>query len=345
MKQLRKPPPYCQGFIDRYENPRWYLRKPGFPRVPLPGLPWSPEFMAAYQKALEGDKVEVAGSKTIPGTMADLIVRYYRSPEFLGLAQTSREVYRRQLDKFRAEHGDKRVAKLEREHVKKMIGKMHDRPNAANNFLKRLKVLMKFALDIGMTKADPTLGMKGYKVQSEGFHTWTEDEIAKFETTHPIGSRARLAMTLMLYTGQRRSDVVKMGWQHINGDKIKVRHQKTGTLLEIPIHPTLRAVLDQTPKENMTFLMTGQGKPFSGKGFGNWVREICDEAGLPDCSSHGLRKAMSRRLAEAGCTNQQIKAITGHQTESEVSRYTKAAEQKSLAGQAMEAIGRTESRT
>jgi integrase len=111
----------------------------------------------------------------------------------------------------------------------------------------------------------------------------------------------------MLYTGQRRSDAVRMGWQHITGNKIKVRRIKTDVFLQIPVHPTLRAVLAKTPRDNLRFLTTAYGKPFTAAGFGNWFREQRDAAGLPQCSAHGLRKAAARRLAEAGGTNQQIK--------------------------------------
>ena len=117
--------------------------------------------------------------------------------------------------------------------------------------------------------------------------------------------------------------------------KIKVRQIKTSTALLIPVHPALRTVLATTPRDNFTFLVTSYGKPFSVAGFGNWFRDRCDEASLPQCSAHGLRKAAARRLAEAGCTNQQIKAITGHRTDQEVSRYTAAADQERLAEQAM----------
>src|SRR3546814_1416010 len=91
-----------------------------------------------------------------------------------------------------------------------MIGQMEDRPQAANSLLKRLKTLLNFAADIDMIQHNPLLGMRGLKVSSEGFHTWTEEEIAQFEAYHPIGTKARLAMALMLYTGQRKSDAVKM---------------------------------------------------------------------------------------------------------------------------------------
>jgi integrase len=269
------------------------------------------------------------------GTFNVLIATYYSSPEFRGLRSSSQATYRGILERFRQQHGEKRVATMERKHITAILGAMHGRPAAANNLLDRLKRLMSLALDLGMRKDDPTHKMRGFRIEGHGFHTWTEDEIAKFEARHENGSKARLALAIMLYTGQRRSDAVAMGWQHVSGGKIKVRQIKTSTALLIPVHPALRSVLATTPRDNFTFLVTSYGKPFSVAGFGNWFRDRCDEASLPQCSAHGLRKAAARRLAEAGCTNQQIKAITGHRTDQEVSRYTAAADQERLAEQAM----------
>lgn len=335
-----KRPRYVHTFKDRHGRSRCYFNKPGQPKTPLPLPLYSEEFWIAYRRAEAGaQKTKTAGeARTVPGSVDDLIARYFAAPEFLSLADSSRRVYRRQLERFREAHGHRSVKLLERSTLKTIIGNMHDRPNAANKLLDRLKVLLSFAFEIGMRKDNPAFKMKGYKVESEGFHTWTEDEIAKYEARHPVGTKARLAMALMLYTGQRRSDAVRMGWQHVDGDQIAVRQQKTRTPLWIPLHPTLKAILEQTPRTNMTFLLTEFGKPFTGNGFGNWMRDRCDEAELPECSSHGLRKLMATRLAEAGATNAQIKAITGHKTDREVSRYTKAAAQKKLAGSAMQLI-------
>jgi integrase len=174
--------------------------------------------------------------------------------------------------------------------------------------------------------------------KSDGFHSWTDVEIAQFEAKHPVGSRARLAHALLLYTGQRRSDVVRMGRQHIRDGLLTVRQQKTGAELTIPVNAVLQAILAETPQDNLTFLITQFGKPFAAAGFGNWFREQCDSAGLPHCSAHGLRKAAARRLAEAGCTEHEIAAITGHASLREVARYTKAADQKRLAVRAMDKV-------
>jgi integrase len=126
-----------------------------------------------------------------------------------------------------------------------------------------------------------------------------------------------------------------MGWQHIRNGKLVLRQEKTNTSLLIPIHPDLAQALAAGSRTNLTFLVTKFGKPFTAAGFGNWFRDRCDEAGLRQCSSHGLRKLAATRLADLGCSEREIMAITGHKSVSEVSRYTKAADQSRLAEQAM----------
>jgi integrase len=334
----KRLPKYVSEFQDRHGKWRVRFRRKGQDDYYFKSVPWSPEFMQEYQACMNKEAAPAlspGASRTKPGTFASLIATYYGSPEYKGLKSSTQATYRGILERFREKHGDKRVATIERKHIKAIIGGMHETPSAANNLLDRIKALMTLAMDIGMRRDDPTIRLRGYGNKGDGFHTWTEDEIAKFEARHPLGSNARLALSLMLYTGQRRSDAVTMGWQHVAGNKIKVRQQKTDARLEIPMHPNMLAVMAATPRENMTFLVTAYGKPFTAAGFGNWFRDRCNEAGLPHCSAHGLRKAAARRLAEAGCGNQQIKSITGHKTDREVSRYTAAADQSRLAEQAM----------
>ncbi|PDT79917.1 hypothetical protein CO676_30650 [Sinorhizobium sp. BJ1] len=173
----------------------------------------------------------------------------------------------------------------------------------------------------------------------DGYHSWTEEEVAAFEERHPIGTKARLALALMLYTSQRRSDVVLFGKQHVTNGWLKFTQQRNRNrkpiTLEIPIHPELQSVIDASPRGDLTFLVTEFNRPFTANGFGNWFRKRCNEAGLPHCSSHGLRKAAASRLADRGATEHQIMSITGHTTSKEVTRYTKAANQKRLAKSAV----------
>jgi integrase len=149
-------------------------------------------------------------------------------------------------------------------------------------------------------------------------------------------------MALLLHTGQRVSDALAMGRQHVSRDNfLRVKQEKTGTELNIPVHSDLREIIDRSPCGDLTFVVAAGGSAFSPGGFSHTFRRYCRAAGLPHCSAHGLRKACARRLAEAGCSAHEIASITGHASLAEVTRYTKAADQKRLAAAAM-AKGRTE---
>jgi integrase len=213
-------------------------------------------------------------------------------------------------------------------------------PPAARSWLMTLRSLCEFAVKRGWLRTNPAATVKLPSVKSDGYHTWTDDEIATFEAHHPIGSKPRLALALLLYTMQRRGDVIRMGRQHIrqtpDGEALYVRQQKTGKELMLPIRPELRAVLDATPSEHLTFLVTTTGKPYGGNHFTETFREWCEAAGLPErCKVHGLRKAACRRGAEAGYSANELAAWSGHASLDEVARYTKAADQARLARNAM----------
>jgi integrase len=223
--------------------------------------------------------------------------------------------------------------------VKAIIDAKATTPVAANHFLQALRRLMKLAIESGWRKDDPAAGIRNIRNRSEGFRTWAEDDIAAYEAKFPLGSRARLAFALLLYTGQRRGDVVRMGRQYLRNGVLTIQQQKTGEEVAIPMHANLKAAIDALPKDQLTFLLTGKGKPFTPAGFTNWFHECVVEAGLPaGLSAQGLRKAVCRRLAEAGCSPHEIMAISGHSTLSEVTRYTVAANRPGLAADAMEKI-------
>jgi integrase len=332
----------CKSLIDRHGKARFYFRRAGFKPVALPGLPWSPEFMAAYEQALAGQPVEIGSKRTKPGTVRALAVSYYNSLAFRSMKPITQSVYRNIIDRFCREtdtlgtpYGDLSASGLQRQHVIKLMASRAEKPDSANGLRKVLRAMMQHAVEIGLRQDDPTRDVKAIRVKSDGYHSWSDEEIAQFERHHEIGSRPRLALALLLYTGQRRSDVIRMGRQHMRDGVIQVRQQKTGAALSIPVHATLFAIVNDTPTEHLTFLTTKLGQPFTAAGFGNWFREQCNAASLPHCSAHGLRKAAARRLAEAGCTEHEIAAITGHASLREITRYTKAADQRLLAVSAM----------
>jgi len=175
---------------------------------------------------------------------------------------------------------------------------MHETPMQANKMLKRLSQMMDLAVTMDWVAANPVLGVSKYATTSEGYHSWDEGEIARFYEVHPIGSPAHICMTLMLYTGAAKVDAVKLGPANVKDGRIEYRRQKTsknpsGVLISLPIHPALAAALAARPV-TFTYLETGHNKTRSRKGLGTSMRKWCDKAGLPLCSSHGLRKAICR---------------------------------------------------
>jgi integrase len=327
-----KLPKYVQAWIDsRDSRAYYYLRRRGYPRVRLPSLPWSPSFMAAYEAALTGPRTAVGAGRIKPGSVAAVVGEYLDSQKFFASKSAGTQRMRRGiLERFRAAYGDRPFALLPPQWIEALLDAKP--PHAARSWLVTLRSLCQFALKRGWLRVDPTANIKQRAIKGDGFHTVTEDEIAKFEAHYPIGTKPRLAFALLLYTAQRRSDVVRMGRQHIKDGALTVKQEKTGVTLAIPVHPHLQTVLDATPSEHLTFLVTATGKPYGGNAFTEQFRNWTDAAGLPmRCKPHGLRKAACRRLAEAGCSANEIMAISGHATLKELVRYTKDADQARLA--------------
>jgi integrase len=261
---------------------------------------------------------------------------------FLNLAPSSQRVRRDILEGLAREHGYLPVAGIARRHIIKLLDGKAGHPGAALNLLSALRVVLRYAVEVGLRADDPTVGVRRPKLREGGFYPWTEDDIARFEQYHPIGSKARLALALLLYTGQRRSDVILFGRQHVRDGRIHLRQAKTGKALAIPIHPELQVALDAMPSDNLTFLVSELDGPFTADGFYAFFRKCCREAGVTAAATpHGLRKACCRRLAEAGCSAAVIASISGHKSLREVQRYIDSADQAKLAQQGIEAISRT----
>lgn len=332
----RRQFPGATPYTDRHGKRRWRFRKGGF-SAELGSDYGSDEFVLRYEAALKRQRSpgSIGAGRTKPGSFAALVVSWYRSPEFCRLSPSTARTYRGQIEPLRERHGDKPIDRLEPRHVAEILAEKAETPSAANNLRKRLIQLLDHAVFLDWRRDNPARATKPYRVEADGFHTWDEGEIARFFAVHAPDSLAHRAVSIMLYTGAARVDAVALGWQNIRAGRIEYRRQKTrksnGMLVSIPIHPHLEAVLELCPRDRMTFLETQQGRARSPEGLGNLMRRWADAAGLPECTSHGLRKACARRLAEAGATASQIQAITGHKTLAEVSRYTSAADRSELA--------------
>lgn len=330
--------PFVKTMKDRAGKVRRYFNRPGYVRYALEGEPGTPEFEANYYAAANQNKPSAipARPEKAETTFSDLITLYYRSAAFLNLGKTTRSCYRNEIEKIRRDHGHKPLALLDRRGVKAILATKADRPGAANKFLRTMRMLCGFAIEEELRKDDPTARIKKLKVRGGGFPAWEEHHIEAFERVHPEGSRARLALGILLYTAQRRGDAIRIGRKDIRHGHIHLTQSKTATSLAIPIHGDLAAILRTAPVGPTTFLVTSKGEPFTPAGFGNWFGDCCRRAGLPKgFNAHGLRKAAARRLAEAGCSTLQIMSITGHKDIEEVERYTRSVNQARLAAQAI----------
>ncbi|MBM0206593.1 tyrosine-type recombinase/integrase [Micromonospora sp. STR1s_5] len=229
--------------------------------------------------------------------------------------------------------GDKPFTRINKAAILAGRDRRRDRPHAANNFLKAMRGLFGWALARDHVTADPTVGIKLLVGQNddEGFHSWTEEELQRFEDRWPVGTRQRLAFDILLYTGLRRGDAVKLGRQHVRGEEFMIRTEKTGAVVTRPLRPEVLRSVAKAKTGDLTYIVTERGQPFTKESFGVWFKRACKAAGVPG-SAHGLRKAGARRAAEAGATEAQLNALFGWAPGSrESATYTRQANNAYLA--------------
>lgn len=353
MSKRRNLPKY----VIEYESPKgsgdWfvYFRRKGQKDVRMFDTPYSDPFNKQYHALLAGEVIETPEppKQVEERTFAWLCYQYLGSIDFSDLDERTKHVRRQILNacinepinqKATTTYGEVELARFTPKAVSVLLDRKarEGKPEAANSRLKAIRAVFKWAgnPEAGLVLTNPARDIQKRRSKNpDGFHAWTMEEVEAFEAKHPIGTRARLAMGLLLYTAQRRSDIVNLGRANekdgwLTFTQVKNRRNNPVTL-SIPIRPELREILDKSELGDIVYLHTEQGKPFTANGFGNRFREWCDQAGLKQCSAHGLRKAAATRLAENGATAHEIMAITGHKTMAEVQRYTRAAGQRRLA--------------
>jgi integrase len=326
---------------DRFGNDRYYVARRGIPKIRI----WEPfgtqEFFAAYKRALEnlGKPIKNKLEKVPNGSFEWLCKRYLSSGEFeTGLAASTKVTKRRELNRLCKRIGHLPANKIEPQHIHRWMDECSGTPAAANQLLKTLKALFRFGVKRGLLSKNPTekIGKLAYRAQSH--HTWTREEVVQFCTSHPEGSEARLAVTLFLFTGLRLCDVASLTTAQILEDESRISTQKTGAEVRLNIHPTLGAELLRHQLNGGTVLRTAYGKPFSKNGLGNKMKQWCREAGLPHCSSHGLRSAGATIAAENGATVPELMAMYGWTNPSMAMKYIAAADKKLLSKRASEKI-------
>lgn len=332
--------------MDRHGNVRIYVRRGRkAPKIRLRERVGSAAFLAEYRRAIAGEiaprrapsKLTTAAANTFTW----LVAAYYASAEFRQLKESTKAVRRRILENIDARIGPAALPDFEMRHVRLLRDEKVATPHAANTRLKILKSLFKWGIEAGLIATNPARDVAPIRVKSDGFHPWTEAEVRRFEERHAEGTKARLALALMLYTGARRSDVVTLGRQMRTPDSaLRFRQTKTGKWLTIPILPDLAAELARHASDHLTYIVTEYGRSFTAAGFGAWFRARCDEAGLNHCSAHGLRKAGATRAANRGATAHQLKAIFGWASLDEAETYTRGADQQRLAATGIHYLAR-----
>ena len=357
---------HVNKFVDRHGRVRIYFRQAGCKAIPLPGPIGSPEFMEAYNAAIS-EPLPKVGVPLKAGTLAALAISYFNSATFNDKRPETQRTERGIIDRLVEQYGSGKVSDLKPEQVQKIIDKKAAAPSAARNLLAVIRVLMDHAIKIKWRTRNPAIGITRPKIKGKGFRAWKDEHCGKYEATHPLGTRARLAYELLSCTGLRRSDIVGVGRQHIRRldepvvigpytitHEIALVQQKTdeevGGLL---ILPQLQAAIDAMPADNLIFIVTKDGKPLTKESFGNWFHACCIEAGLlPEVvdasgrpkglASHGLRKRMAERLAHLGCGDEWIAAVLGHKDTRQVKVYTKGANKRRMARSALASLAEAE---
>ncbi|OJW73049.1 MAG: hypothetical protein BGO57_13310 [Sphingomonadales bacterium 63-6] len=320
----RKPYPYVSSFKDRHGKRRWRFRRTGYDTHYFKA-PWgTKEFEQEYAACLQAEPLRIGADRIRPGSVSDVIARYYADTAFLDLRPATQVVYRGVLERFRSTFGDDPMVRFDANRISRLMTAMRDTPHAAIRLRKLLGQLFIFArrANIVPYNFDPIKDTKPPKVVNhEGYHRWTEEELAAFEAHWPLGTKQRLAFALLLYGAQRSGDVRTMTHESIEDDRITLLQSKTSNAVSVPVVEPLRRALEAGPLGTTLLLENRRGDPYTPKTFYQMMKKACIQAGIPHCSPHGLRKSAARRCREAGCTDEEGMAITGHKTVKEYRRY------------------------
>lgn len=340
-----KLPPHVYAVKDRHEKLRYRFVRRGWRSCYLPGHPGEKEFHAAYVSALDG-RVAALPAKAIvkvePRSLDDLFAKTKHGLRWKKKADRTRHVQSRLLERFLdrkdkkgRRYGDRPVAAVTVAWLENVFGDMSETPAAANVLRKVLAGIMDGAVRMNWRPDNPVRFTEPYPENKDGYHTWTDEEIEQYRSHFALGTIARLTLELALNTAARRCNIATLTRDDIVNGRIAVDHAKGNNETSVPLLATTKAALEALPAAPIKHLViTAFGKPFSEAGLGNRMRKWCDVAGLPQCSLHGLRKAVSRQLAEHGATDAEGQAITGHKKAATFAHYRAKANRANLADRA-----------
>lgn len=342
----KKPPQFIVSQTTRHGRKVWYFRRGKGARVRLPDKYDTPEFWAAYHKALTGEELPARNNaRSRAGTLAWLIDAYRQSGHWQGLALETRRRRERIFLGMIEKSGDKSFAKITRGDIVRARDKRAaTSPASANHFHKAVAGLFAWAIEAQHVQTNPCVGVKLLTLKSDGHRPWTDEDIERFRTRWPLGSRERLALEILIGTGLRRGDAATLGRQHVKDGVITIRTQKTGAVVSFPSLPELAEATATTECGDLAFVAKSNGAPLTVSAFSAMFDAACKAAGV-NASPHGLRKAAAARLANAGASVAQIEAVFGWSGGQMASHYTKSADRSRLAREAMSKLVKSEAGT
>lgn len=318
--------------VDRHGKKRWRLRiKSKGIDTYLPGTYGSAEFREAYHMAVDGAKVGIQDPRAPAGTLAWLIESYLRSPKHKNKSDSTRRVLRRELDWLRQAAGKYPFDSFRAKHIEAVMAKK-DGPAAANKVRKNFSLLFTYAIKHELMTANPARAADRLKESGDGYHTWTASEMAQFLAFYPSGTKERLVFMLAMNTGAARQDIAAMTRGNLSSGRISYRRGKTEIGGDYAIMPELAVELAHLPEGQMMLVAHGaKALPYKAETLGNWFRTVCDAAGLPHCSLHGIRKGQATAIADEGGTEFEVMSFLAHASPKEAATYTKKAGRAKLA--------------
>ena len=336
MADMPRPrPPYLSRETTRHGRVVWYARRLGR-RVRLHAAFGTLEFELEYQDALAG-RTKPKRGEPASGTLAWLIARYRETTAWTTLSMATRRQRENILRQVLATASTHSLARITGDAIVAGRERRAATPSQARHFLDTMRGLFRWAAAAKHVRVDPTAGVADPpRVKSGGFRPWTEDDVAAYERRWPIGTRQRVWLDVLLYTGLRRGDAVRFGRQHVRDGIGTMQTEKSGysVTVTLPILPVLAATLAAGPCGDLAYIAGANGHPFTKESFGNEFREACRAAGVRG-SAHGVRKIAATRAANAGATVAQLEAIFGWSGGRMASLYTQSADRRRLALEAM----------
>jgi integrase len=331
----RPRPPHLQREITRHGKAVWYVRVDRGPRIRIKADFGTPEFDAEYRAAISGNPVRKASPSN--STLAWLLARYRETTAWSELCESTRKARDNIFAHVVETAGNEPYVKITPATILAGKDRRAATPHAARNFLDAMRGLFRWAYNAKLVKVDPTASVGNPKLKGgDGFIAWSEEHMAAYEAHWPLGTRQRVWLDVLAYTGLRRGDAVRIGLQHVRDGVATIKTEKSGfkTEVSLPILPVLRATLDAGPCGDLAFVCGERRQPLTKETFGNMFKAACKAAGVPG-SAHGIRKIAATRAADNGATEAELMAIFGWVDFKMAAHYTKRANRKRLAARAM----------